>query len=41
MRVVRSAAAQVIVQGLLDVALARAGIAVEQRLGGHDHALLQ
>src|SRR6267378_4322996 len=28
-----------VVQGLLDLALARAGIAVEQRLGGHDHAV--
>src|SRR5216110_522739 len=37
--VVRGAAAQVLVQGLLDLALARAGIAVEQRLGGHDHAV--
>src|SRR3546814_10671908 len=35
----RSAAAEITLQRLLDVAVARIGVFVEQRLRGHDHAV--
>src|SRR5262249_60439142 len=37
--IVRGAPAEVTVQRLLDLALARPGIAIEQRLCRHDHAV--